>query len=75
MTSRNLPVKHRQTAQNRLSVHLLAEAAGLSYEDMKARLFHMAVETPLSLNLTRDLIKRIEDRATGRHIVGWKAPA
>lgn len=68
----NLPVKHKKTGQNRLSVHLLAEASGLSYADMKARLFHMAMETPLSLNLTKDLIERIQSRADGSMIQSWR---
>lgn len=63
MTPKNALVPHKNTGQNRLSVHLLAEAAGLTYDEMKVRLFHIALETPLSLSLTKDLIARIQDRA------------
>ncbi len=63
---------HKQTGQNRLCVHLLAEAAGIDYADAKARMFHFLIETPLSADLMRDTIRRIEERAVGQ-ITGWRA--
>lgn len=81
MTRKNLPARRSQTNQNRPSVqplaearkavHLLAQAAGLTYEDVKARLFHIAIETPISEAVTRDLIRRIEERASAP-IVSWR---
>ena len=71
------PIKRTRSAnkgepqQARKAVHLLAQAAGLTYEDVKARLFHIALETPISEAVTRDLIRRIEERASAP-IVSWR---
>lgn len=56
----------KQTGRNRLCVHLLAEAAGASYADMKLRFNHIAMGMLPSLSPITDLIGRIRRNASGR---------
>lgn len=46
-------------AQNRTCIHLLADAAGLSYAETKRIFFNIAYETPVAPEMTERLIKRI----------------
>lgn len=58
-------VPSKQTGRNRLCVHLLAEAAGSSYADMKLRLNHIAMGMLPLLSPITDLIGRRRNACGG----------
>lgn len=43
-------------AQNRTGVHILADASGLSYEEVKGVLYHIMLNTPQAASLARDFV-------------------
>lgn len=50
-------------AQNRDALHVLADAAGITYEQAKGWLYMVSFNHPSAVTVTRDLVEKIEKRA------------